>query len=582
MTLRQTPTGVDPQRCIGCGLCQAVCPVEAPEDFNAGLSVRKAIYLPVPHNIPNTYVIDGSACNRCGECQKVCPTAAIDLAVGRWGRFRILVVDDEMIVRESLRDTLHEEGFSVEAAESGARALEMLAAESFDLMLTDIKMPGMDGVELIKAAKAAHPELRVLMMTAYATVETAVEAMKIGALDYFIKPFDPDVLIPMVVKIADAFQAAADDKLEVGALVLCGGTGFFDPAQGKNTYSYGLNPHVLTSLEFERLLSGTGPTGGRLVRPHDGRSVAKIGWLQCVGSRDLQVEADYCSSACCMFALKEAVLAQERAGGGLDAAVFYMDMRTFNKPFERYRLQAETRHGIRFVRGRVHSVTTDAATGSPVIRTVALNGEMHAETFDLLVLAVGQRPPAGTQPLAEMAGLALNPWGFIDTQAFHPARTATRGIAVGGSFSGLKDISEAVIHASAAALEASRVMHATGGSLALEPGSGTRFSRCEPAAAQGADRRLHLREPLGCRYGLQGAQSHAGRRPVRRRASCGSMRLLHRGRVGRAGSAPRRRSGQPAADRRLPSLSVRTQVPRTGPPVRFGPGADGRGPDLEC
>ena len=469
VTLRQTPTGVDSQRCIGCGLCQAVCPVEAPEDFNAGLSVRKAIYLPVPHSIPNTYVIDGSVCNRCGECQKVCPTGAIDLAVGPRGRFRILVVDDEMIVRDSLRDTLFEEGFTVKAAESGARALEMLAAESFDLMLSDIKMPGMDGVELIKAAKAAHPNLCVLMMTAYATVETAVEAMKIGALDYLVKPFDPDVLIPMVVKIHGAFQAAADEKLEVGAIVLCGGTGFFDPAQGKNTYGYGINPHVLTSLEFERLLSGTGPTGGRLIRPHDGRPIAKVGWLQCVGSRDLQVEADYCSSACCMFAVKEAMLAKERAGGGLDAAVFYMDMRTFNKPFERYRLKAETQHGIRFERGRVHSVATDAATGSPVIRYVALNGDEHVETFDLLVLAVGQRPPAGTQQLAETAGLTVNPGGFIDTLAFHPACTAARGIAVGGSFSGLKDISETVIQASAAALESSRVIHAAGGSLALEP-----------------------------------------------------------------------------------------------------------------
>jgi heterodisulfide reductase subunit A len=461
---------VDPQRCIGCGLCRAVCPVQAPDDFNAGLGVRKAIYLPVPHNIPNTYVIDGSACNRCGECQKVCPTGAIDLAVGRWGRFRILVVDDELIVRESLRDTLSEEGFQVEAADSGPRAVEMLAAESFHLMLTDIKMPGMDGVELLKAARAAHPDLSVLMMTAYATVETAVEAMKIGALDYLVKPFDPDVLIPMVVKVAEAFQAAGDYRLEVGSIVLCGGTGYFDPAQGKNTYGYGINPHVLTSLEFERLLSGTGPTGGRLVRPHDGRPVAKIGWLQCVGSRDLQAEADYCSSVCCMFAVKEAVLAKDKAGGNLDAAVFYMDMRTFGKPFERYRLEAESRYGVRFERGQIHTVTADPDSGSPMVRYVARDGAERLETFDLLVLAVGQRPSAGTSNLAELAGIGLNSWGFIETEAFHASRTATKGIAVGGSCSGLKEIGESVIHASAAALEASRVIHASGGGLALEQG----------------------------------------------------------------------------------------------------------------
>jgi heterodisulfide reductase subunit A len=468
--LRKAPTGVDPQRCVGCGLCRMVCPVEAPEDFNAGLGVRKAIYLPVPHTIPNTYVIDGSVCNHCGECRKVCPTGAIDLAIGRWGGFRILVVDDELIVRESLRDTLREDRFQVEAAESGAQALEMLAAESFHLMLTDIKMPGMDGVELLKAAKAAHPDLSVLMMTAYAAVETAVEAMKIGALDYLVKPFDPDVLIPMVIKVAEAFQAAEDQKLDVGAIVLCGGTGYFDPGQGKNPYGYGINPHVLTSLEFERLLSGAGPTGGRLVRPHDGRPVAKVGWLQCVGSRDLQAEADYCSSVCCMFAVKEAMLAKDKAEGDLDAAVFYTDMRTFGKPFERYRLKAEKEYGIRFERGRIHTVTADPETGSPVIRYVALDGSDRLEIFDLLVLAVGQRPSAATHQLAELAGLGLNSWGFVDTTAFHPGRTATKGITVGGSFTGLREIGESVIHASAAALEASAVIHAAGGGLALKPG----------------------------------------------------------------------------------------------------------------
>ncbi len=138
------------------------------------------------------------------------------------------------------------------------------------------------------------------MMTAYATVETAVDAMKIGALDYLIKPFEPDVMIPKILQIYQDLEASRDQTLTVGAIVLSGGTDYFDPSQGKNVYGYGVYPGVMTSLEFERILSSSGPFGGRLVRPQDGKPVRKIAWLQCVGSRDRQSEAEFCSSVCCM------------------------------------------------------------------------------------------------------------------------------------------------------------------------------------------------------------------------------------------------------------------------------------------
>ncbi|MCP3953423.1 MAG: response regulator, partial [Desulfobacterales bacterium] len=192
VALREKPTWVDPDRCVGCGVCSEACPVEVPDAFNAGLGTRKAIYLPVPHAIPNPYIIDLAACNDCGECAQVCPTAAIQLASAKKKDFKILVVDDELIVRDSLKEWLVDENFSVATAESGPAALDMLKQEAFNLMLTDIKMPGMDGVEVLEKAREILPDLTVIMMTAYATVETAVEAMKIGALDYLIKPFDPE------------------------------------------------------------------------------------------------------------------------------------------------------------------------------------------------------------------------------------------------------------------------------------------------------------------------------------------------------------------------------------------------------
>ncbi len=477
VTLKRKPNWVDPHLCTGCGRCAEACPVEVADTFNAGLSVRKAIYHPVPHNIPNHYIIDLAACNRCGACEKVCPEGAIRLSGQERKLFRILVVDDELIVRDSLKEWLaEEEGFTVEMAASGPEALERMEAASFQAMLLDIKMPGMDGVEVLTKALDIQPDLAVIMMTAYATVETAVEAMKVGARDYLIKPFQPDDLIPKVVGMNEDFEAARGPRTDVGAIVLCGGSSYYNPAVGKDTMGYGQFPNVVTSLEFERILSGTGPYGGRLVRPGDGKPVRRAAWIQCVGSRDLQTNADFCSNICCMFAIKEVAVAGRRAGAEpFEGTIFYMDMRTFGKSFQRYRDAAEAQGGVRFMRARVHSVVQDEASKDLLLRYADSSGICRDETFDLVVLSVGQRPPEGTRLLADALDIDLGNEGFVRTDPFYHSQTAKEGILVGGSFSGMRDIGDSLIASSAAALSASRFIHAAGGSLALEPGTSEEY-----------------------------------------------------------------------------------------------------------
>lgn len=461
VTLDSAPSFIDPQKCIGCGRCSAVCPVEVPDSFNGGLTTRKAVYLPVPHNIPNRYTLDLSACTRCGECEKVCPTGAIDLRTEARRAFKILVVDDELVVRDSLKEWLSVEGFSVDMAESGAEAIDLLSVKDYGLVLLDVKMPGMDGVEALQIIREMKPELPVLMMTAYATVETAVEAMKIGADEYLMKPFDIEALTEKVVQRYEGTVSVKGRVIEVGAVIMAAGSDFCDPAKDPGAFGYNY-PNVITGLQFERVVSGSGAGQGRLVRPSDGKPARKVAFLQCIGSRDLKQKADYCSSVCCMFSIKEALLAKAKSNGLADTAIFYMDMRTFGKDFQRYRDGAEKESGVRFIRSRVHTVEQEK-DGSLRLHYVDADGMPQDEVFDMVVLAAGQRPAKGTRDLAQSAGIELAPSGFCRTDELFQSRSSREGVFAGGSFAGLRDISESVIQAGSASLEASKLIRAKGG-----------------------------------------------------------------------------------------------------------------------
>ncbi len=236
--------------------------------------------------------------------------------------------------------------------------------------------------------------------------------------------------------------------LEVGAVVLAPG---FDPYDARvvGEYGFGRYANVLTGPQCERLLSASGPTGGKVVRPSDGQAPKKIAFIQCVGSRDLRHQS-YCSAVCCMYATKEAIVAKEH-DPQIEPTIFYIDLRAYGKGFEHLVKRAKEEHGVRYIRSMVSQVTEIPETKNLLIRYRDESGALHEEEFDLVVLAVGMRPSPKGQELARKLRIDLNEHGFAKTSVFDPVLSTRAGVFVTGAFTGPKDIPETVIQASAAA-----------------------------------------------------------------------------------------------------------------------------------
>ena len=331
------PTYVDPGKCTLCDECTKVCPVVVPNEFDIGLTGRRAIYIPFPQAIPATYTLDIKSCPgllpiACGKCADVCEPDAID----------------------------------------------------FDM----------------------KPE----------TVEE-----------------------------------------EVGAIIVATGYDLYDK-ELMAEYGYGKYTDVLDGLQFERLLSASGPTMGKILRPSDHKEPKEVVFIQCVGSRDPELHCAYCSKICCMYTAKHAMLYKHHVHDG-QAYIFYIDIRSGGKDYEEFVQRAVEEDGVLYLRGKVAKIFEDKGK-IKVWGVDTLTGKDIEVDADMVVLALATRPSKGAEELARKLKIAMDKDGFLSEAhpKLRPVESITAGMFLAGAAQAPKDIPEAVAQASGAAAKAIAIL----------------------------------------------------------------------------------------------------------------------------
>jgi len=255
--------------------------------------------------------------------------------------------------------------------------------------------------------------------------------------------------------------------VNVGAIILSPGFEPFDPKVIKE-YHYGEFENVVTSMDYERLLSSTGPYQGEILRASDKKHPRKIAWLQCVGSRQVtQGGNSYCSAVCCTYSQKQVILTKEHDAAA-ECTIFHNDIRSYGKDFERFFERAEKLPGVRFIRSYTTIVKEDPETKHVTIRYSTPDDGVKEEEFDMVVLSVGLNPPADVDAIAEKFGIELNPHNFCKLDSFNPIETSRPGIFVSGAFQGPLDIPESVFSAGGAGSKCGELLSFRRGNLAQE------------------------------------------------------------------------------------------------------------------
>lgn len=337
--VRRKARFVDEEKCTGCEECVKSCPVRVENEFNLGLNMRKAIYIPFPQSVPRVATIDPKKCmhftrGKCGVCKIKCQAGAVNYDE-----------QDKMV------------------------------------------------------------------------------------------------------------------ELEVGSIIAATGFEVFDPSE-LTEYGYGVHKDVVTSMEFERILCASGPTGGKICRPSDSKTPDRIVFIQCVGSRDPKHGRPYCSSVCCMHSIKEAMLVKEH-DEHVETCILYTDLRVAGKGFYEYAERGRKDYGIKYVRAKPGRILRDEATGQLEIwYEDTATKKVEKITAGMAVLATNLMPRDGSRKLAEILGVELDEYGFFRSPdpLLRPVDTTKPGIFVTGYCEAPKDIPESVAQAGAAALRASKVV----------------------------------------------------------------------------------------------------------------------------
>lgn len=260
----------------------------------------------------------------------------------------------------------------------------------------------------------------------------------------------------------DAIDFEQEDQLikldNIGSIIVATGYNLIEDIDNEVLRFYGYHNHrnVVTALEFERMLSASGPLGGHVKRMSDNEDPKKIAYLQCIGSRTDRA-SQYCSSICCMYTTKEAMIAYEH-NNDLESYVFYIDMRAGGKGFQSFLRRGEEDYNIKYVKSKIAQISVDEKE-NPIILYEDLNtGEIRQLKVDLVILATCIIPPEGIENLAEILGIELNDYNFIKTQPFVPVETSRAGIFTCGCVHEPMDIPRSVAEASGAAARAAEVI----------------------------------------------------------------------------------------------------------------------------
>lgn len=254
---------------------------------------------------------------------------------------------------------------------------------------------------------------------------------------------------------AEAINFEDTDKeidVNIGSVILTPGLKTYQP-EIRQELGYGKHENVVTSLQFERLLSASGPCGGEVSRPSDGAHPKRLAWVQCVGSRNSHNANPWCSSVCCMYAAKQSIIAKEH-DSEVQSTVYYMELRAFGKDFDKYIEKAKNDAEVVYKRAMISEVVEDPETKNLLIHSVGDDGTLVHEEYDMVILSIGFEPREDAAEFSEIFGIDTDEYGFAQTSKLRPVETSRKGIYVAGTFQGPKDIPETVIQGSGAAAEA--------------------------------------------------------------------------------------------------------------------------------